>query len=105
MEATQQQQQQQQQQQHPNEQKQYTGDVLFIGGMNSEYLKPTEHLPIILEIFPNAELKMIEGAGHNVHYEKPNEFINVLKPFLTQSSPSSSSSSSTFKTSPIITKK
>jgi pimeloyl-ACP methyl ester carboxylesterase len=62
--------------------KQYVGDVLFIGGANSDYIQPNSHWPVILRLFPNAELKMIEGAGHNVHYEKPKEFIDVLKPFL-----------------------
>jgi esterase len=65
-----------------NNPKKYTGDVLFIGGTKSEYIQPDIHWPIILRLFPNAELKMIEGAGHNVHYEKPKEFISVLKPFL-----------------------
>ncbi len=33
-------------------------------------------------ILPNSELSIIEGAGHNTHLEKPEEFIILLTSFL-----------------------
>ena len=33
---------------------------------------------------PDAALNIVEGAGHNVHLEKPEEFINLVNYFLAQ---------------------
>lgn len=42
--------------------------------------------PKILKLFPKAELKYIEGAGHWVHAEKPNEFLKITMDFLNKDS-------------------
>lgn len=36
----------------------------------------------IQEIFPKAEFFYVEGAGHNVHYDKPSEFIQHTLNFI-----------------------
>ena len=59
----------------------YDGPTLFIGGEKSEYIPVTDH-PEILEKFPKAKFEYIEGAGHWVHSQKPNEFLEVLLKFL-----------------------
>ena len=64
-----------------SEEQNYKGSTLFIGGELSEYIPVTDH-PDILEKFPNAKFEYIEGAGHWVHSQKPNEFLKVLLKFL-----------------------
>lgn len=59
----------------------YAGPTIFIGGEKSEYIPVTDH-PDILEKFPNAQFEYISGAGHWVHSQKPNEFLEVLLKFL-----------------------
>lgn len=36
----------------------------------------------IKTFFPKAELKYIEGAGHNVHADNPAEFLKIVTRFL-----------------------
>lgn len=64
-----------------SEEQKYIGPTSFIGGELSEYIPVTDH-PDILEKFPNAKFEYIEGAGHWVHSQKPNEFLKVLLKFL-----------------------
>ncbi|XP_052801237.1 protein ABHD11-like [Mya arenaria] len=65
------------------EEEQYYGGTLFIGGSNSNYLTE-ENVPRIKELFPLAEVKYIEGAGHWVHSDKPHLFISTVNNFLLQ---------------------
>ena len=62
---------------------QYAGPTIFIGGANSEYIPVSDH-PDILEKFPTATFEYIEDAGHWVHSQKPNEFLQVLLKFLVK---------------------
>ncbi|XP_066262122.1 sn-1-specific diacylglycerol lipase ABHD11 isoform X3 [Euwallacea similis] len=62
---------------------QYEGPVLFVGGGKSDYIQRSDY-PKILQLFPKAELKYIEGAGHWVHAEKPNEFLKITMEFLNR---------------------
>ena len=55
--------------------------VLFIKGSDSGYL-PGSHFPDISNLFPAAEFKIIEGAGHWLHAEKPDEFTESVQAFL-----------------------
>jgi esterase len=55
---------------------------LFIRGANSRYIQPEKDLDRILELFPAATLETIEGAGHWVHAEKPQELFNHVVRFL-----------------------
>ena len=55
----------------------YRGPCCFIRGATSDYVRD-EHLPRIRALFPNAELRTIEGAGHWLHAERPREFLEAL---------------------------
>lgn len=55
--------------------------ALFLGGADSNYLR-SMHNPAIFEYFPAAEITMIEGAGHWLHADKPNEFLENIKSFI-----------------------
>ena len=60
----------------------YRGPSLFVAGGRSSYIKP-EHRPVIARLFPEAEHTVIEGAGHWVHPERPAEFLDRVRPFLS----------------------
>ncbi len=55
--------------------------TLFIGGEKSDYLPVNDH-DEILERFTRANFEYIEDAGHWLHSEKPNEFLDVLFKFI-----------------------
>ncbi|XP_030755193.1 protein ABHD11-like isoform X1 [Sitophilus oryzae] len=61
----------------------YEGNTLFIGGAKSDYIEKSDY-PKILKLFPKAELQYIEGAGHWVHIEKPNDFLKITLDFLNK---------------------
>ena len=54
---------------------------LFIRGALSNYVTKDDYA-LIKERFPLAEIVTIEGAGHWVHAEKPEEFLEVCRQFL-----------------------
>jgi len=62
------------------EQKFY-GDTLFIKGGMSDYILP-EHKAAINALFPQAKVKVIQGAGHWLHAEKPVAFNKIIMDFL-----------------------
>ena len=39
--------------------------------------------PDIQQLFPEAVIDFIEGAGHWIHYDKPLELLKRLKEFIT----------------------
>jgi len=57
-------------------------DALFIGGTKSHYIQAEDEI-VITRHFPEAQIKMIEGAGHWVHAEKPNELRDLVIEFLS----------------------
>lgn len=59
----------------------YDGPALFIAGSESEYVSSDSH-DAIRAFFPEAQIEVIEGAGHWVHAEKPQEFGALVKKFL-----------------------
>ncbi|WP_371185927.1 alpha/beta fold hydrolase [Thalassotalea maritima] len=59
----------------------FTGDTLFIKGGESNYIT-AEHQGIIRSLFPNAKAKIIQGAGHWLHAEKPIAFNKIVSDFL-----------------------
>jgi esterase len=59
----------------------HDGPVLFVVGSESDYVRP-EHREPTLALFPNAEVKIIEGTGHWLHAEKPAAFNKVVTRFL-----------------------
>ena len=60
----------------------YRGPALFVAGALSNYIRP-EHEPGIRRLFPRARIIRIEGAGHWVHAEQPQAFLQAVGPFLT----------------------
>lgn len=59
----------------------YQSPTLFIKGMDSNYITRDDQAAI-MERFPKAEAKLIEGAGHWPHAEKPSAFLKILDGFL-----------------------
>jgi esterase len=60
----------------------YDGPALFIAGARSSYVK-AEHRPLIARLFPRAEHAVIEGAGHWVHADRPEQFLEQVRRFLS----------------------
>lgn len=60
---------------------QFTGPALFIKGSESDYILP-EHRPAIMQLFPQAQAKVIQGTGHWLHAEKPAAFNKLVRDFL-----------------------
>jgi len=59
----------------------WPGEALFIRGGKSGYIKD-EDWPGIQVLFPNAQFKTIESAGHWVHAEAPDEVFRIVDTFL-----------------------
>jgi esterase len=57
--------------------------TLFIRGSRSKYV-PDSDMPRIREVFPNAELQTLD-TGHWVQAEKPQEFVDLVRNWLTKS--------------------
>lgn len=62
----------------------YDGRALFIGGDRSDYVGP-EHHERIRALFPGAEFATIADAGHRVHAEQPELFLERIGAFLAAS--------------------
>ena len=63
----------------------FEGPVLFVRGGKSDYLFESD-LPLIRELFPKAEMRVIEGADHWVHASAPEGFLECIQSFLNGSS-------------------
>ena len=59
----------------------YEGPTLFLHGGTSDYVD-AESLPKIRALFPTAEVEAIEGAGHWLHAEKPEAFVEAVDRWL-----------------------
>ena len=57
--------------------------VLFIRGNQSDYIQDEDE-PLIEKVFPQAQVKTIEGAGHWVHAEQPDALYEVVTDFLKE---------------------
>jgi esterase len=60
----------------------YRGPALFVAGAHSNYIQP-EHEAGIRYLFPQARIIRIEGAGHWVHAEQPQAFLQAVSAFLS----------------------
>ncbi len=60
----------------------FEGESLFIVGGRSKHVTLPEDEGLIKKLFPNSEIKTIEGAGHWVHAEKPAELLELVRSFL-----------------------
>lgn len=59
----------------------YDGPVLWIGGERSHYVRE-EYAAAMDRWFPRTRRVTIKGAGHWVHSEQPEVFVEVLKRFV-----------------------
>jgi esterase len=59
----------------------FAGETLFVRGAKSDYILDKDW-PAILNLFPQAKLETIAGAGHWVHADKPKELLAILHAFL-----------------------
>jgi pimeloyl-ACP methyl ester carboxylesterase len=60
---------------------QYAGPVLMLRGERSEYVRP-EHRPAVRALFPMARFMTLKGAGHWLHADAPDVFVEVAQAFL-----------------------
>jgi len=55
--------------------------TLFIRGSKSDYITLTDQ-QVISKIFSNASIETIDGAGHWVHHEAPEIFVDIVIKFI-----------------------
>ena len=60
----------------------YQGTTLFIKGDQSNYILAA-HKTAITALFPHSKAKIIQGAGHWLHAEKPVAFNKIVLDFLS----------------------
>jgi len=56
--------------------------ILFVYGTESDFMKSVRGHRA--QLFPNATIVPIEGAGHHIPHEKPVELAEIVVPFLLQ---------------------
>ena len=59
----------------------YDGPVLWVGGAESRYVA-TEHVAAMDRWFPRNRRVTVKGAGHWVHSEQPEVFLEVVRRFV-----------------------
>jgi pimeloyl-ACP methyl ester carboxylesterase len=59
----------------------YDGPVLWIAGATSHYVLPGDRARME-ELFPNTRLVRVKNAGHWVHSEQPEVFLQTVRLFL-----------------------
>jgi len=59
----------------------YEGESLFVQGAHSDYVSNSD-IPDILQHFPQASFQIIPDAGHWVHADNPDGFLNEVNLFL-----------------------
>ena len=61
----------------------YDGPVLWVGGQRSRYVRP-DYAEAMDRWFPRNRRVTVKDAGHWVHSEQPEVFLEVLRRFLAQ---------------------
>jgi esterase len=61
----------------------YEGPALFLRGANSQYVPDSAH-DAIKTHFPRAQMLTIENAGHWLHAEQPDAFVDAATRFLSK---------------------
>lgn len=56
----------------------YEGPVLWLRGERSNFVEESDHEQI-LRHFPQTRFKTIKGAGHNVHFDQMQAFVDAVK--------------------------
>lgn len=59
----------------------FDGPTLFVRGGRSRYIQDSDW-PEILKLFPHAQLRTVEQAGHWVHADQLDELIRITEEFL-----------------------
>lgn len=59
----------------------FDGPTLFIAGGNSDYLRDVDR-ERILALFPEARFTTLKDAGHWLHAEQPDAFVETVQAFL-----------------------
>ncbi len=57
--------------------------TLFYKGEKSNYIKEEDYENII-SLFPNAEFKTMDGAGHWLHAENPSEMVKTIREWISK---------------------
>ena len=60
----------------------FDGPVLFLKGADSAYIQE-KHRDDIQRLFPQAQLRIIQGTGHWLHAEKAASFAALCRRFLS----------------------
>lgn len=68
----------------PDHHQSFKAPTLFVAGATSDYIQ-SHHMGDIHRLFPAAEVVHIPGAGHWLHAEAPEAFLQHLEPFLAPS--------------------
>jgi pimeloyl-ACP methyl ester carboxylesterase len=58
----------------------YDGPVLWVAGSESRYIEP-EHAETMERLFPRTRRVVVKNAGHWVHSQQPEVFVEVLRRF------------------------
>ena len=61
----------------PEDKQQYTGPVLFIRGEQSRFILDND-MEMIRGFFPIVRLKTVAEAGHNVHFDQADIFVETV---------------------------
>jgi pimeloyl-ACP methyl ester carboxylesterase len=59
----------------------YDGPVLWVNGQRSSYVQD-DYVPAMDRLFPRNRRVTVKGAGHWVHSEQPEIFVEVLRRFI-----------------------
>lgn len=62
----------------------YPGRTLWVGGSESYYVRD-EHAEAMEALFPRVRRVTVKGAGHWVHSQKPDVFVDILRQFVLAS--------------------
>ncbi|MBO0735741.1 MAG: alpha/beta fold hydrolase [Alphaproteobacteria bacterium] len=62
----------------------FNRSTLFVAGANSAYIRLADEVTIT-RLFPRARIIRIEGAGHWIHAEQPQSFLQTVAGFLSGS--------------------
>lgn len=65
----------------PQQLESYPGSTLFLLGGNSPYVPPSHH-SAIRRLFPQTQIQTVPNAGHWVHSDKPQDFMDAVISFL-----------------------
>ncbi len=61
----------------------FNGSTIFLSGQKSKYIREGDY-SLITKKFPSAEVLVVDGAGHWLHADKPQEFLEIAKDFFTK---------------------